>query len=77
VAGGETLAAAGQAATSNAVQAVREKSETPQLVSTVDQARAGEGPATVVLAIEGALDEKVGHNGVSAGATAKVPRVLP
>jgi len=77
VAGGETLAAAGQAATSNAVQAVREKSETAQLVSTVDHARAGEGPATVVLAIEGALDEKVGHYGVSAGATAKVPRVLP
>ena len=77
VAGGETLAAAGQAATSNAVQAVREKSETAQLVSTVDLARAGEGPATVVLAIEGALDEKVGHYGVSAGATAKVPRVLP
>jgi hypothetical protein len=77
VAGGETLAAAGQAATSNAVQAVREKSETAQLVSTVDHARAGEGPATVVLAIEGALDEKVGHYGVSAGATATVPRVLP
>ncbi len=77
VAGGETLAAAGQAVTSNAVQAVREKSETAKLVSTVDHARAGDGPATVVLAIEGALDEKVGHYGVATGATAKVPQVLP
>ncbi|WP_330473024.1 copper transporter [Terrabacter sp. C0L_2] len=77
VAGGETLAAAGQAVTSNAVQAVREKSETAQIVSTVDHAREGDGPATVVLAIEGSLDEKIGHYGVSAGATAKVPRVLP
>ncbi|GAA2478838.1 copper transporter [Terrabacter carboxydivorans] len=77
VAGGETVAAAGQAVTSNAVQAVREKSDTAQIVSTVDHARAGEGPATVVLAVEGALDEKIGHYGVSAGATDKVPRVLP
>jgi hypothetical protein len=77
VAGGETLAAAGQAATSNAVQAVREKSDTAQIVSTVDHAREGDGPATVVLAIEGSLDEKIGHYGVSAGATATVPRVLP
>ena len=77
VAGGETLAAAGQAVTSNAVQAVREKSETAAIVSTVDHARAGDGPATVVLALEGALDERVGHYGVAAGATATVPRVLP
>lgn len=77
VAGGETVAAAGQAVTSNAVQAVREKSDTAQLVSTVDHARAGDGPATVVLAVEDALDEKIGHYGVAAGATDKVPRVLP
>lgn len=77
VAGGETVAAAGQPVTSNAVQAVREKSETAAIVSTVDHARAGDGPATVVLAIEGVLDERVGHYGVAAGATATVPRVLP
>ena len=46
VAGGETVAAAGQPVTSNAVQAVREKSETAGIVSTVDHARAGDGPAT-------------------------------
>lgn len=77
VAGGETLAAAGQPVTSNAVQAVREKSETAALVATVDHARAGAGPATVVLALEGVLDERVAHYGISAGATATVPRVLP
>jgi hypothetical protein len=77
VAGGETLAAAGQPLTSNAVQAVRERSETAAVVSSVDHARSGDGPATVVLAIEGALDERIGHYGVSAGATATVPRVLP
>ncbi|MGO4360469.1 copper transporter [Terrabacter sp. 2TAF16] len=77
VASGETVAAAGQPVTSNAVQAVREKSETAGIVSTVDHARAGDGPATVVLAVEDALDERVGHYGVAAGATATVPRVLP
>lgn len=77
VAGGDTLAAAGQAETSNAVQAVREKSETAQIVSTVDHARAGSGPATVVLAVEGALDQRIGHYGIASGATARVPRVLP
>jgi hypothetical protein len=77
VAGGDTLAAAGQAETSNAVQAVREKSDTAQIISTVDHARAGNGPATVVLALEGALDQKIGHYGIAAGATARVPRVLP
>jgi hypothetical protein len=77
VAGGETVAAAGQPLTSNAVQATREKSETASIVSTVDHARAGDGPATVVLAVENALDERVGHYGVAPGATATVPRVLP
>ena len=77
VAGGETVAAAGQPATSNAVQAVREKSETASVISTVDHVRAGNGPAHAVLAIEGALDERIGHFGISAGATAKLPRVLP
>ncbi|MBC9823199.1 copper transporter [Terrabacter sp. MAHUQ-38] len=77
VAGGETAAAAGQPMTSNAVQAVREKSDTAGIVSTVDHARSGDGPATVVLAVEDALDERVGHYGVATGATATVPRVLP
>jgi hypothetical protein len=77
VAGGETVAAAGQPLTSNAVQATRETSETASIVSTVDHARAGDGPATVVLAVENALDERVGHYGVAPGATATVPRVLP
>lgn len=77
VAGGETLAAAGQPMTSNAVQAVREKSDTAGLVSTVDNARSGDGPATVVLAVEGVLDDRVGHYGVEAGATSTVPRVQP
>jgi len=77
VAGGGTLAAAGQPVTSNAVQAIREKSETAGLAATVDHARAGDGPATVVLALEDALDERIGHYGVEAGATATVPRVLP
>jgi hypothetical protein len=77
VAGGETVAAAGQPMTSNAVQAVRERSETAGIVATVDHARAGDGPAIVVLAIEGVLDERMGHYGVAAGATATVPRVLP
>ena len=77
VAGGETVAAAGQPATSNAVQAVREKSDTAEIVASVDHARSGDGPATVVLAIEGVLDDRVGHYGVAAGATATVPRVLP
>lgn len=75
VAGGETVDAAGQPFTSNAVQAVREKSDTAGLVATVDHARSGDGPATVVLAVESALDERVGHYGVAAGATATVPRV--
>jgi hypothetical protein len=77
VAGGDTVAAAGQPVTSNAVQAVREKSDTAGLAATVDHARSGDGPATVVLALEGALDERIGHYGVAAGATAIVPRVLP
>ncbi len=67
----------GAVRTSNAVQAVREKSETAQIISTVDHARAGNGPATVVLALEGALDQRIGHYGIAAGATARVPRVLP
>ena len=77
VAGGEPIAAAGQSVTSNAVQAVREKSETAQIISTVDHARAGNGPATVVLALEDALDQRIGHYGIAAGTTARVPGVLP
>ena len=77
VAGGSTVAAAGQPVTSNAVQAVREKSETAAVAATVDHARSGDGPAAVVLAVEDMLDERIGHYGVDAGATATVPRVLP
>lgn len=77
VAGGETLAAAGQPATSNAVQAVREKSDTAAAVATVDHAGAGNGATLVELAVEGALDQRIGHYGVAAGATAKLPRLLP
>ncbi|MGO4598666.1 copper transporter [Terrabacter sp. 2RAF25] len=77
VAGGSTVAAAGQAVTSNAVQAVREKSETANVAATVDHARSGDGPAAVVLAVEDVLDERIGHYGVDAGATATVPRVRP
>jgi hypothetical protein len=77
VAGGSTVAAAGQPVTSNAVRAVREKSETANIAATVDHARSGDGPAAVVLAVEDALDQRIGHYGVDAGATATVPRVLP
>jgi hypothetical protein len=77
VAGGSTVAAAGQPVTSNAVQAVREKSDTAGVAATVDHARSGDGPAAVVLAVEDALDDRIGHYGVDAGATAAVPRVLP
>ncbi|WP_323101698.1 copper transporter [Intrasporangium sp. YIM S08009] len=77
VAGGEPVAAAGQPASSDAVAAVRSKSETADVVATVDHARAGNGPAVVVLAVEGLLDDRVGHYGISSGATATVPRVLP
>ena len=77
VAGGEPVAAAGQPASSDAVAAVRSTSETADAVATVDHARAGNGPAVVVLAVEGLLDDRVGHYGISSGATATVPRVLP
>ncbi|MFM6848170.1 MAG: copper transporter [Terrabacter sp.] len=77
VAGASTVAAAGQPVTSNAVQAVREKSETANVAATVDHARSGDGPAAVVLAVEDVLDQRIGHYGVDAGATATVPRVLP
>ncbi|MGW5241729.1 copper transporter [Monashia sp. NPDC004114] len=77
VVGGEPVAAAGQPASSDAVAAVREKSDTAGLVPTVDHARSGHGPGNVVLAIEAALDEHVGHYGISTGATATVPRVHP
>jgi hypothetical protein len=77
VAGGEPVAAAGQPVSSDAVSAVRSKSETADVVATVDHARAGNGPGIVVLALEGLLDDRVGHYGISTGATATVPRVLP
>ena len=77
VAGGEPVAAAGQPMTSDAVTAVRENSETAGAVATVDHARSGNGPALVVLAIEAALGEHVGHYGFATGATATVPRVAP
>ena len=64
-------------ASSDAVAAVRSKSDTSDVIATVDHARAGNGPAIVVLAVEGLLDNRVGHYGISAGATATVPRVLP
>ena len=77
VAGGEPVAAAGQPVSSDAVAAVRSESETADAVSTVDHAKAGNGPAVVVLAIEDLLDGRVGHYGISSGATSTVPRVLP
>jgi Copper transport outer membrane protein, MctB len=77
VAGGEPVAAAGQPMSSDAVAAVREKSDTAGVVATVDHARSGNGPALVVLAIESALEDHVGHYGIAEGATATVPRVLP
>ncbi|GAB3883123.1 copper transporter [Terrabacter terrigena] len=77
VAGGSTVAAAGQPVTSNAVRAVRENSQTANVAATVDHARSGDGPAAVVLAVEDVLDQRIGHYGVDAGATATVPRVLP
>jgi len=77
VAGGDPVAAAGQPVSSDAVAAVREKSDTAGLVATVDHTRAGNGPTLVVLAIESALDEHIGHYGIATGATATVPRVLP
>jgi hypothetical protein len=77
VAGGEPVAAAGQPVSSDAVAAVREKSDTAGVVATVDHARSGNGPALVVLAVESALEDHVGHYGIADGATAMVPRVLP
>jgi hypothetical protein len=77
VVGGEPVAAAGQPVSSDAVAAVREKSDTAGLIPTVDHARSGNGPAIVVLAIEAALEQHVGHYGISPGATATVPRVAP
>ena len=77
VVGGEPVVAAGQPVSSDAVAAVREKSDTAEAVSTVDHARSGDGPAMVVLAIESALADRVGHYGISTGATATVPRVAP
>ncbi|EWS99665.1 hypothetical protein N865_01280 [Intrasporangium oryzae NRRL B-24470] len=77
VAGGEPLAAAGQPVSSDAVAAIREKNDTAAIVSTVDHARDGSGPAIVVLAFESQLAGRVGHYGISTGATATVPRVAP
>lgn len=77
VVGGEPVVAAGQPASSDAVAAVREKSDTAAIVPTVDHARSGHGPGNVVLAIEAALDQRIGHYGISTGATATVPRVHP
>jgi hypothetical protein len=77
VAGGEPVAAAGQPVSSNAVAAVREKSDTAGIVATVDHARSGNGPALVVLAVESALQDRIGHYGIATGATATVPKVLP
>jgi hypothetical protein len=77
VAGGEPVAAAGQPVSSDAVAAVRETAETADVAATVDHAKAGNGPAIVVLAVEGLLDGRVGHYGTAKGATSTVPRVLP
>lgn len=77
VAGGEPSSAAGQPVSSDAVSAIREVSETAAVISTVDHARDGSGPAIVVLAIESELAGRVGHYGIAAGATATVPRVAP
>jgi hypothetical protein len=71
------VVAAGQPVTSDAVAAVRADDDTAAVVSTVDHARDGSGPALVVLALEAGLDEHVGHYGTSKGATARVPRILP
>lgn len=77
VAGGSSVVAAGQPVTSDAVQAVRQDSETSAIVSTVDHARDGSGPAVAVLAIESALAGTVGHFGTADGATATLPKVAP
>ncbi len=75
VAGGAPVTAIGQPVTSDAVSAIREDSTTNELISTIDHAGQGPGPAIVVLALESALRGTVGHYGVADGATAVVPKV--
>lgn len=77
VVGGAPVQAAGQPVTSDAVSAIRSGKETSSLISTVDHARDGMGPSTVVLALEAQLAHQVGHYGVAADATAVVPEVAP
>lgn len=77
VAGGAPVTATGQAATSDAVAAVRQDPATRAAVSTVDHAGQGRGPAIVVLAIEAALEGTIGQYGVADGATAVVPKASP
>ncbi len=77
VAGVEPVVAAGQPVTSDGVSAIRSDRTTANLISTVDHALGGSGPARVVLAIEAQLTGDIGHYGISDGATAAVPRVAP
>jgi hypothetical protein len=77
VVGGAPVQAAGQPVTSDAVSAIRSGKDTSTLISTVDHARDGLGPSTVVLALEAQLAHQVGHYGVAADATAVVPEVAP
>jgi hypothetical protein len=77
VVGGAPVQAAGQPVTSDAVSAIRSGKDTSSLISTVDHARDGMGPSTVVLALEAQLAHQVGHYGVAADATAVLPEVAP
>jgi hypothetical protein len=77
VVGGAPVQAAGQPVTSDAVSAIRSSKDTSSLISTVDHARDGMGPSTVILALEAQLAHQVGHYGVAADATAVVPEVAP
>jgi hypothetical protein len=77
VAGGAPVQSAGQPVSSDGVAAIREDRDTRGEISTIDHAREGMGPAVVVLAIAAQLADEVGHYGISSGATAVVPPILP
>ncbi len=77
VAGGAPVQSAGQPVSSDGVAAIREDRGTSGEISTIDHAREGMGPAVVVLAIAAQLADEVGHYGISSGATAVVPPILP
>lgn len=77
VAGGAPVQSAGQPVSSDGVAAIRGDRDTRGEISTIDHAREGMGPAVVVLAIAAQLADEVGHYGISSGATAIVPPILP